>query len=63
MMNEHTGVMMRVLALDELMKVLSEVGRGTDDPQQKAVLKALFTAAKERHEFLKLSTREEDSTT
>jgi hypothetical protein len=59
-MNENTGIMMRVLALDELMKVLTEVGRSVDDPQQKALLRALFTAAKERHEFLKLSTRDEE---
>ena len=59
-MNENTGIMMRVIALDELMKVLSEVGRSVDDPQQKALLKAMFTAAKERHEFLKLSTHGEE---
>jgi len=60
-MNDNSGIMMRVIALDELMKVLSEVGRTLEDPQQKALLKAVFTAAKERHEFLKLSTRDEDS--
>jgi hypothetical protein len=51
---------MRVIALDELMKVLSEVGRSADDAQQKALLKALFTAAKERQDFLKLNVRDEE---
>jgi hypothetical protein len=60
-MSEASGISMRIIALDELMKVMSEVGRNTDDAHQKALLKSLFTAAKERHDFLKLSTREEDN--
>jgi len=60
-MSETNGVMMRVIALDELMKVFSEVGRGIDDIHQKALLKALFIAAKERQDFLKLSVRDEES--
>lgn len=59
-MSENSGIMMRIIALDELMKVLSEVGRANDDPQQKALLKSLFTAAKERQDFLKLNTREDE---
>jgi hypothetical protein len=51
---------MRIIALDELMKVLSEVGRTSDDAQQKGLLKALFQAAKERQDFLKLSSREDE---
>lgn len=59
-MSESTGISMRVIALDEMMKVLSEIGRSLDDPQQKALLKALFTAAKERQDFLKLSVKDEE---
>jgi hypothetical protein len=59
-MSENSGVTMRIIALDELMKVLSEVGRTSDDAQHKAVLKALFQAAKERQEFLKLGSREDE---
>ncbi len=59
-MNENTGITMRILALDELMKVLSEVGRTAEDPQHKPLLRLLFQAAKERHDFLKLSSREDE---
>lgn len=46
---------MRIIALDELMKTLSEVGRGLENQQEKALLKKLYDAAKVRHDFLKAS--------
>ena len=46
---------MRIIALDELMKCCAEVGRNHEDPELKALLKALYNAAKTRHDFLSAS--------
>ena len=54
-MSETNGLKMRIIALDELMKTLSEVGRNLEDPQEKALLRKLYDAAKIRHDFLKAS--------
>jgi hypothetical protein len=54
-MSESNGIKMRIIALDELMKSLAEVGRGLEDPKEKALLKKLYDAAKVRADFLKAS--------
>ena len=50
---------MRIIALDEMMKCLTEVGRSEEDPDKKELLRSLYRAAKERHEFLSLNRVEE----
>ena len=57
-MAETNGIKMRIIALDELMKTLSEVGRNTEDDTEKALLRKLFDAAKVRKEFLSASRGE-----
>jgi hypothetical protein len=54
-MSETNGLKMRIIALDELMKTLAEVGRNLEDPGEKSLLKKLYDAAKVRHDFLKAS--------
>ena len=46
-MSEGNGIKMRIIALDELMKCLSEVGRNEEDPDKKDLLRSLYKAAKE----------------
>jgi len=57
-MPDNTGMKMRIIALDELMKCCTEVGRNLDNDEQKALLKALYEAARTRHEFLALNRSE-----
>lgn len=60
-MSEQSGVKMRIIALDELMKCCAEVGRNHEDPEMKSLLKALYNAAKTRHDFLSASRGEKNS--
>ena len=57
-MPDTTGMKMRIIALDELMKCCTEVGRRLEDDSQKVILKALYEAARTRHEFLALNRSE-----
>jgi hypothetical protein len=59
-MTENSGMKMRIIALDELMKCCTEVGRNMEDDELKALLKALYEAAKTRHEFLAINRSEGD---
>ena len=59
-MAEPNGIKMRIIALDELMKTLSEVGRNLEDETEKSLLRKLFNAAKTRHEFLSASRSESE---
>ena len=54
-MSETNGIKMRIIALDELMKSLAEVGRNLEDPKEKTLLKKLYDAAKVRSDFLTAS--------
>ena len=58
-MAEMDGVKMRIIALDELMKSCVEIGRTSDKPEQKEFAKALYEAARTRHEFMKASAEQE----
>jgi len=58
-MSEGNGIKMRIIALDEMMKCLTEVGRIEEDPDKKELLRSLYRAAKERREFLSLNRVEE----
>ncbi len=58
-MSEGNGIKMRIIALDEMMKCLNEVGRNEEDPDKKDLLRSLYKAAKERHEFLSLNRVED----
>ena len=51
-MSDQNGIKMRIIALDEIMKCCSEVGRTHDKDELKALLKELYSAAKTRREFL-----------
>jgi len=57
-MPDNTGMKMRIIALDELMKCCTEVGRNLDDDELKALLKALYEAARTRHDFLAINRNE-----
>lgn len=59
-MSDNSGLKMRIIALDELMKCCVEIGRNTDDPQYKAFAKKLFEVARTRHEFLSASRTDND---
>ena len=54
-MSDKSGMKMRIIALDELMKCCAEVGRNHDDAEMKSLLKSLYNAAKTRHDFLSAS--------
>lgn len=58
-MPEMDGVKMRIIALDELMKSCVEIGRTSDKPEHKEFAKALYEAARTRHDFLKSSVEAE----
>ena len=49
---DFNGIKMRIIALDELMKACVDIGRNNDQPEIRAFAKAMFEAARERHEFL-----------
>ena len=57
-MPDNSGMKMRIIALDELMKCCTEVGRNTADDELKALLKALYEAARTRHDFLTINRQE-----
>ena len=59
-MPDNSGMKMRIIALDELMKCCTEVGRNLENDEQKALLRALYEAAKTRHEFLAINRNEGD---
>ena len=59
-MPDNSGMKMRIIALDELMKCCTEVGRNLENEEQKALLRALYEAAKTRHEFLAINRSEGD---
>lgn len=54
-MADASGVKMRIIALDELMKCCAELGRNTDRQDHKEFARALYEVAKIRHEFLSAS--------
>ncbi len=54
-MSDQSGMKMRIIALDELMKCCAEVGRNHENPEMKTLLKSLYNAAKTRHDFLSAS--------
>lgn len=54
-MGDNSGIKMRIIALDELMKCCVEIGRNTENPQYKAFAKTLYEVARTRHEFLSAS--------
>lgn len=54
-MSEIDGVKMRIIALDELMKSCAEIGRNSDNSQHKEFARALYEAARTRHDFLSAS--------
>jgi hypothetical protein len=55
------GIKMRIIALDELMKACVDIGRSSEQPEIRAFAKALFEAARERHEFLAATRVDGDS--
>jgi hypothetical protein len=54
-MAEVDGIKMRIIALDELMKCCVEIGRNSDKQEHKDFAKAMYEAARTRHDFLKSS--------
>lgn len=59
-MADATGLKMRIIALDELMKCCQEIGRNTDKPEHREFARALHDVAKIRHEFLSASRTESE---
>jgi hypothetical protein len=59
-MADTSGLKMRIIALDELMKCCQEIGRNTDKPDHRDFARALFEVAKIRHEFLSASRTDTD---
>jgi hypothetical protein len=59
-MGDNSGIKMRIIALDELMKCCVEIGRNADNPQYKEFAKTLYEVARTRHEFLSASRTEAD---
>lgn len=59
-MQDPSGLKMRIIALDELMKCCAELGRNTDKPEHKEFARALYEVAKVRHEFLAASRGTDD---
>jgi len=59
-MAENSGLKMRIIALDELMKCCVEIGRNAENPQHKEYAKALYEVAQTRREFLSASRSEGD---
>lgn len=59
-MADDSGIKMRIIALDELMKCCAEIGRNTDNPDHRAFAKELYEKARERHDFLKASRSEDE---
>ena len=61
-MQDSSGLKMRIIALDELMKCCMEIGRNSDSPpEHKLLAKALYTVAKTRHDFLSASRTEAEA--
>lgn len=52
---DSSGLKMRIIALDELMKCCVEIGRNAENPQYKEFAKTMYEVAKTRHEFLSAS--------
>ena len=59
-MTENSGLKMRIIALDELMKCCVEIGRNAENPQHKEFAKSLYEVAQTRREFLAASRSEGD---
>jgi predicted nucleotidyltransferase len=59
-MAELDGVKMRIIALDELMKCCTEIGRNSEDKEHKDFARALFEVARTRHDFLAASRGENE---
>jgi len=57
-MAENSGLKMRIIALDELMKCCVEIGRNVENPQYKEFAKTMFEVAQTRREFLSASRTE-----
>jgi hypothetical protein len=57
-MTDNTGIKMRIIALDELMKCCAEIGRTTDDPVYREFAKRLYEVARTRHGFLSASRQD-----
>ena len=57
-MADATGLKMRIIALDELMKCCQEIGRNTEKTEHREFARALFEVAKIRHDFLSASRSE-----
>jgi hypothetical protein len=57
-MAENSGLKMRIIALDELMKCCVEIGRNAENPQHKEFAKTMFEVAQTRREFLSASRTE-----
>ena len=58
---DNSGIKMRIIALDELMKACVDIGRNSEQPEIRAFAKALFESARERHEFLSASRVGDDN--
>jgi len=59
-MTENTGIKMRIIALDELMKCCAEIGRNMEDSADKDLVRRLYEAAKTRRDFLAASRSDSD---
>ena len=59
-MSEASGIKMRIIALDELMKCCVEIGRSHENPQYKEFAKTLYEVAQTRREFLSASRTENE---
>jgi hypothetical protein len=59
-MSENSGLKMRIIALDELMKCCVEIGRNSDNGDHKSMAKQMYEVAKVRKEFLSASRTEDD---
>ena len=57
-MNDTSGLKMRIIALDELMKCCAEIGRTTEESEHKDFARALYEVARMRKEFLSASRQD-----
>jgi len=59
-MSDSSGIKMRIIALDEMMKCCVEIGRNAENPQYKEFANTLYEVARTRHEFLSASRTDID---
>ena len=57
-MADNSGLKMRIIALDKMMKCCAEIGRNTELSEHKEFARALYEVARMRKEFLSASRQD-----